>query len=329
MVRNHRITWTHQSVQDLFEKPFFDLISQAHEIHGRHFDPSRIELCALINIKTGGCPEDCGFCHQSAHFKTGLDREALMDVESVVQKAKKLKHLGVQRCCLGAAWRTPPKKDFPRVIEMIRHVKAIGFETCVTLGFLDQQQANQLKDAGLDYYNHNIETSPEFYANVVSTHSFQDRLTTVQNVSRAKINVCCGGIVGLGESREDRINFLLALSQIKTLPKSIPINRMIRFDKTPLKDVETLDVFEFIRTIAVTRIMFPQSMVRLSGGRKELSESDQALCFYAGANSIFVGDKLLTAQNQSFDSDMFLMKRLNLKPVRPVYLTGETDVSSA
>ncbi|MBI2707728.1 MAG: biotin synthase BioB [Proteobacteria bacterium] len=311
--------WAQKSVTALFEKPFFDLLSQAHKVHCQNFNQNQIELCALINIKTGACPEDCNFCNQSAHFKTGLKRESLMDLEKVIEKATALKELGVKRCCLGAAWRSPPKKDFPRVLEMIKGVKNLGFETCVTLGFLDTEQAKQLKDAGLDYYNHNIEASPEFYPSIVSTHTFQDRVETVEIVAENNIHVCCGGIFGLGETRKDRISFFLALSSLKSPPKSIPINRMIRFSQTPLQDVDILDMFEFVRTIAVARILFPQSRVRLSGGRKELSESDQALCFYAGANSIFVGDTLLTAENKNFKSDLSLMKRLGIQPIHTDY----------
>lgn len=310
---------TISDILHLFDKPFFELISEAHKIHSAHFQKQEIELCALINIKTGACPEDCGFCNQSAHFKTGLKREALMDLEAVLKKAQDLKKLGVKRLCLGAAWRSPPKKDFPKVIEMIKAIRNMEFETCVTLGFLDDEQAQDLKVAGLDYYNHNIETSPDYYSEIVTTHSFQQRIDTVNTVANAGIKVCCGGIVGLGENLKDRAQFLLELRKLPTAPRSIPINRMIHFDKTPLGQIDKMDIFEFVKTIAVARILFPESMIRLSGGRLELSESDHALCFYAGANSIFVGDSLLTADNKSFMSDLSLMKQLDLKPIRPTY----------
>ncbi|MBS0272036.1 MAG: biotin synthase BioB [Proteobacteria bacterium] len=312
--------WNKKLIAELFKKPFFDLLKQAHDVHHQNFNHNQIELCALINIKTGACPEDCGFCNQSAHFKTGLKKESLMSLEDVVEKAKKLKNMGVQRCCLGAAWRTPPKKEFPKILEMVTEIKKLGFETCFTLGFLDKEQAEQLKNAGLDYYNHNIETSPEFYASVVSTHTFQDRIDTVETVAKADIKVCCGGLFGMGETREDRISFFLSLINLKSPPESIPINRMIRFPKTPLQDVKVLHMFEYIRTIAVARILFPKSRVRLAGGRIELSESDQALCFYAGANSIHVGDVLLTSQNKSYVSDLLLMKELGIQPIQPKYL---------
>lgn len=314
--------WSQESVSSLFDKPFFDLLTQAHTIHRQNFNHNEIELCALINIKTGGCPEDCGFCNQSAHFKTGLKKEALMPLDEVIEKAQKLKDMGVQRCCLGAAWRRPSKKDLPLVIEMVKELKKLGFETCVTLGFLENEQAQELKAAGLDYYNHNIESSPEFYPSIVSTHTFQDRINTVEVVAENDIKVCCGGIVGLGETREDRINFFLALLSLKNPPLSIPINRMIHFSKVPLQDVESLDIFEFVRMIAIARILFPQSKVRLTGGRKELSDAEQALCFYAGANSIHVGDILLTSENKTFNSDVSLMKRLNINPILPDYMSA-------
>jgi biotin synthase len=311
--------WNQKSVTALFEKPFFDLLHQAHDLHRRNFNPNQIELCALINIKTGACPEDCGFCNQSAHFKTGLKKEPLLPLEKVIEKAKKLKDMGVQRCCLGAAWRTPPKKEFPQVLEMVREIKKLGFETCFTLGFLDKNQAEQLKNAGLDYYNHNIETSPEFYKSIVSTHTFQDRIETVKTVADANIKVCCGGLFGMGEKREDHISFFLSLINLKNPPESIPINRMIRFSNTPLQDVNILPMLEYIRAVAVARILFPKSKIRLAGGRIELSESDQALCFYAGANSIHVGDTLLTSQNKSYIADLSLMKELGIQPIQPGY----------
>ena len=311
-----------KSITELFEKPFFDLLAQAHNTHRQNFNHNEIELCALINIKTGGCPEDCGFCNQSAHFKTGLKKESLMPLEKVIEKAKKLKDIGVQRCCLGAAWRRPSKRDLPMVVKMVKELKKLGFETCVTLGFLDNEQAQELKTAGLDYYNHNIESSPEFYPSIVSTHTFEDRINTVEVVAENNIKVCCGGIVGLGETREDRIRFFLALKRLKNPPTSIPINRMIHFSQVPLQHVEALDIFEFIRMIAIARILFPQSKVRLTGGRKELSDAEQSLCFYAGANSIHVGDILLTSENKTFNSDVSLMKRLNINPILPEYMSA-------
>lgn len=306
-------TWNVSSVSALFELPLFELVSQAYLLHKQHFDPQDMELCTLSNIKTGKCPEDCAYCPQSAHHNTGLEKEPLMDVAKVIAEAKVAKAQGSKRFCMGAAWRSPPKKDFPKVIEMIKAVKAMGLETCVTLGMLDDEQILALKQAGLDYYNHNVDTSREFYEKIITTRCYDDRINTLKRVANAGVNVCCGGILGMGETQLDRINMLLELYALPTPPKSIPINQLIAIPGTPLADAKALDVFELIKTIAVTRIVFPQSMVRLSAGREHMSDELQAWCFMAGANSIFIGDKLLTADNPSCSHDFTLLKTLGFK----------------
>jgi len=307
------MSWNKETVSELFERPIFDLVSESYRVHKENFDPTEMEFCTLSNIKTGACPEDCGYCSQSAHYDTGLTREKLSDIDSVIAEAKLAKKNGAKRFCMGAAWRSPPKKDLPKVLSMIMAIKEMGLETCATLGLLDEDQAKQLKAAGLDYYNHNLDCSPEFYPSVISTRSFEDRLETIQNVVDAGINVCCGGIMGMGESREDRIQLLLELSKLPQSPQSIPINKLIPIKGTPLEGAEAIDSFEFIRVIAVTRIMFPSSMIRLSAGREEMSEEAQAWCFMAGANSIFIGDKLLTAPNPAQTKDIHLLKKLGIK----------------
>lgn len=306
-------TWSQTSVSRLFDLPFFELIFKAHSIHRVNFDITAIEFCTLSSIKTGTCPEDCAYCTQSGHYKTGLKREKLIDVDSIIEQAKIAKKNGAKRFCMGAAWRSPPKKEFPKVLEMIKAVKELGLEACVTLGMLDKEQARDLKQAGLDFYNHNLDTSPEFYQKIVTTRTYQDRIDTLKNVRDSGINVCCGGIFGMGESREDRIELLLQLNQMPVPPMSIPINQLIPMKGTPLEHAKSLDSFEFVKTVAVTRIMFPKSMVRLSAGREEMTDELQAWCFMAGANSIFYGDKLLTAKNPGQDRDFNLLNRLGLK----------------
>lgn len=305
--------WDTQSVSALYELPFFELIHRAYTIHKEHYDPTDIQFSSLSNIKTGACPEDCTYCTQSAHYQTALKREKLMDVEAVVEQAKAAQKNGAKRFCMGAAWRSPPKKDFPKVLEIVKAVKELGLETCITLGLLEQTHAEELKAAGLDFYNHNLDTSKEYYPEIITTRTFQDRLNTIEKVANAGINVCCGGILGLGETREDRISLLISLSQLPQCPQSIPINKLIPFDGTPLANSEPIDSFEFIRTIAVTRIMFPTARVRLSAGREGMSEETQAWCFMAGANSIFIGDKLLTAPNPDCDKDIQLLKKLGIQ----------------
>jgi biotin synthase len=304
--------WDAEKISRLFELPFMELMFQAQTLHRQHFPKQEMELCTLLNIKTGACPEDCAYCPQSAHFNTGLEREKLWDVKDVIEKAKIAKANGAVRFCMGAAWRSPPKKLLPRVIEMIKEVKALGLETCVTLGMLDAEDAKQLQTAGLDYYNHNLDTSPEYYDKIITTRTYQERIDTLQHVHAAGINVCCGGIIGMGEARSDRIGLLLQISKLTTTPKSIPINRLIPIPGTPLAQVDRIDNLEFIRTIAATRLVAPTAMIRLSAGREDMSDEMQTLCFMAGANSIFYGEKLLTAKNHEADADMALLNKLGL-----------------
>lgn len=301
-----------EKIKQLFELPFIDLVYQAHTIHRQHFPLPEMELCTLLNIKTGACPEDCSYCPQSAHYNTDLKNEKLWDLDDVLKKATLAKANGALRFCMGAAWRSPPKKMLPRVIDMIKAVKALGLETCVTLGMLDKDDAQQLKKAGLDYYNHNLDSSPQFYEKIITTRTYQDRLDTLQHVHQADINICCGGIIGMGESRHDRIGLLLQLTLLPVAPKSIPINRLIPIAGTPLAKAGNIDNLEFIRTIAVTRILLPSSRIRLSAGRESMSEETQTLCFMAGANSIFYGEKLLTTKNQDTDVDLALLQKLGL-----------------
>lgn len=307
-----KILWTQEKIALLFELTFFELIEQAYEEHKAHHNPTEIELCVLSSIKTGACPEDCAYCPQSAHYNTNLKREKLIDITLVKLQAKKAKQQGAKRFCMGAAWKNPPKKEFPKVLEMIREVKKMGLETCVTLGMLTDKQAHELKENGLDYYNHNLDTSKNYYNKIISTRQFQERLDTIQHIINADISVCCGGILGMGESREDRVGLLYALSQLPKAPQSIPINKLIRIKGTPLEDATEIDSFEFIRTIAITRIMFPTAMIRLSAGRAEMNDEMQAWCYMAGANSIFVGDKLLTAKNPTQSDDITLFNKLDI-----------------
>jgi biotin synthase len=304
--------WNAEKVAELFELPLMELLFRAQTIHRQHFAPNEVQLATLLSIKTGKCPEDCSYCPQSAHYDTGLEKESLLDVAGVIEDAKLAKANGSTRFCMGAAWRSPPKKDFPKVIEMIKAVKDMGLETCVTLGMLDQDQAAQLNEAGLDYYNHNLDTSPEFYKKIITTRTYEDRLVTLENVRNAGINVCCGGIVGMGETRQDRIEFLLQLDNLSEAPESVPINRLMAIKGTPMENAEPLDNVEFIRMIGVARIMFPTSYVRLSAGRDTMSEEMHALCFMAGANSMFSGEKLLTAPNPETNKDNQLLNKLGM-----------------
>ena len=300
-------------IQTLFEQPFNDLLFKAHQVHREHFDPNEVQQSALLSIKTGACPEDCAYCPQSVHHASELEREKLMDTEQVVAAAQQAKAEGATRFCMGAAWRTPPTRtQFQTVIDHVKAVKSLGLETCLTLGMLSDEQAQSLKAAGLDYYNHNLDTSPEYYEKIITTRTYQERLDTLQAVHQAGLNTCCGGIVGMGESREDRINFLYTLSQLNPVPESVPINQLVRVPGTPLADTPDLDPIEFIRTIAVARITMPNSRVRLSAGRQSMSDEMQALCFFAGANSIFYGDTLLTTENKHTQQDRALFKTLGL-----------------
>ena len=307
----HDAIWNERSVVSLFERSLFELVQLAYTQHQKYFRKN-IELCTLLSIKTGRCPEDCAYCPQSGHYNTKLKYERLLDIKVVVEKAKIAKSNGARRFCMGAAWKSPPKKDFPKVLAMIEQVKSLGLETCVTLGMLDKEQASQLKEAGLDYYNHNLDTSPRFYKTIITTRTYQDRINTIEHLVAANIHVCCGGIIGMGESRNDRIQFLLALNRLPVKPKSIPINKLIAIKGTPLQDVSELDRFEFIKTIAVTRLMFHKSMIRLSAGREGMSDEMQAWCYMAGANSIFIGDKLLTVGNANMTDDLSLLNKLGL-----------------
>ncbi len=308
-----RHDWTQEQVEALFALPFNDLLFRAATLHRQNFDPNRVQISRLLSIKTGKCPEDCKYCPQSAHYDTGLAKEDLLEVETVLEAARAAKDSGASRFCMGAAWRGPGK-DFDQVLRMVEGVKALGLETCASLGLLNSEQAHQLKDAGLDYYNHNIDTSPEHYAEVITTRSFDDRLTTLDHVREAGMKVCCGGIVGMGEKQDDRARMLQSLANMARHPESVPINLLIKIPGTPLEGVEDTDSFDFIRTIAVARILMPASYVRLSAGRQAMSDEMQALCFFAGANSMFCGERLLTAGNPSPHADRSLFGRLGLKP---------------
>ncbi|MEB4590604.1 biotin synthase BioB [Candidatus Thiothrix sp. Deng01] len=308
-----RHDWRIEEVNALLAMPFSDLMFRAHQAHRANFPVNQVQVSTLLSIKTGACPEDCGYCSQSAKHDTSLERERLLPLQEVIDSAKAAREHGATRFCMGAAWRNPTDKNLERVIEMVQAVKDLGMETCVTLGMLTDQQAQRLKGAGLDYYNHNLDTSPEFYGNVISTRTYQDRLDTLESVRNAGINVCSGGILGMGETRYDRARLLQQLANMKFHPESVPINDLVRIEGTPLSSAEKLDPFEFIRTVAAARIMMPKSYVRLSAGRTEMSDEMQAWCFFAGANSIFYGDKLLTAENPEESHDQQLFARLGIE----------------
>ena len=304
--------WPAASVQALYELPFLGLLFRAQSVHREHFDHNQIQLSTLLSIKTGGCPEDCAYCPQSASFDTGVEASKLMPLAEVVQAAQAAKAQGATRFCMGAAWRSPKARDIERVSEMVREVRALGLETCMTLGMLDAPQAHALKDAGLDYYNHNLDSDPGFYGSIISTRTYQDRLDTLGHVRDAGINVCCGGIVGMGETRAQRAGLIAQLANLEPYPESVPINNLVQVPGTPLAGTEPLDPFEFVRTIAVARITMPRAMVRLSAGREQMDEALQALCFAAGANSIFYGDRLLTTSNPQAARDRALLERLGM-----------------
>jgi biotin synthase len=307
--------WSVSQIDALFALPFNDLLYRAQQVHREHFDANAIQRSTLLSIKTGGCSEDCGYCSQAARYQTGLERDELLPLDEVLSAARAAKDSGASRFCMGAAWRGPKQKDLEQVIEMVREVKSLGLETCVTLGMLKEGQAEQLKDAGLDYYNHNIDTAPEFYGKVIGTHSQNDRFDTLDKVRGAGVNVCCGGIIGMGESRRMRAALIAELANMEPPPESVPINHLVQVEGTPLADAAPLDPFEFVRTIACARITMPTSYVRLSAGRQEMSDELQALCFLAGANSMFYGDKLLTTGNPETDRDRGLLDRLGMKTV--------------
>jgi biotin synthase len=310
-----RHDWTREQVRALFAAPFPDLMFRAAQVHRENFDSSEVQISTLLSIKTGGCPEDCAYCPQSAKFDTGVKAEKLMDLDAVLAEARAAKAGGASRFCMGAAWRSPKDRDLEKVCEMVEGVKALGMETCVTLGMLTGDQARRLKDCGLDYYNHNLDTSPEYYGEIITTRVYQDRLDTLEHVREAGMHVCCGGIVGMGEGLEDRIGMIATLASLPAHPESVPINMLVRVEGTPLAGTATLDPLDFVRTIAVARICMPASVVRLSAGREDMSEETQALCFLAGANSIFYGPKLLTTPNPGRDRDMALLDKLGMRPM--------------
>ncbi len=327
-----RNDWTRAEIAALFDLPFDELVYRAATVHREHHAAGEIQLCTLLSIKTGGCPEDCGYCSQSVHADTGLKATKLMDAREVLQKAAQAKDAGSQRFCMGAAWRNPKDRDMPAIVEIVKGVSAMGMETCMTLGMLSPKQADMLAEAGLDYYNHNIDTSPERYNEIITTRTFEERLDTLTEVRRAGINVCSGGIVGMGETRSDRVGFIHALATLPRHPESVPVNALVPIKGTvlgdmladtptedrlgdPTKRISKIDDIEFVRTIAVARITMPKSMVRLSAGRESMSEATQALCFMAGANSIFTGDKLLTAGNAGDDADAAMLAKLGLRPM--------------
>ena len=312
-----RNDWSREEIQALYQQPLMDLVFQAQQVHREHFTANTVQVSTLLSIKTGKCPEDCKYCSQSAHYDSKLEAEKRIAIDKVIQEAKQALASGSSRFCMGAAWRNPHERDMPYVLKMVREVKALGLETCMTLGMLNGSQAERLKDAGLDYYNHNLDTSREYYSHIISTRSFDDRLDTLDHVRQAGMKVCSGGIVGLGESRDDRIGLLYELATLAIHPESVPVNMLVPIEGTPMADVEKLDVIEWIRTIAVARLLMPKSYIRLSAGRESLSDSDQALAFMAGANSIFSGEKLLTTPNTSQSRDQQLFAKLGLVAEQP------------
>lgn len=323
------MTYRLADVETLFALPFNDLLFRAHSLHRQHFDPNAVQVSTLLSIKTGNCSEDCSYCSQSARYNTGIENEALMPLHEVVASARAAKERGATRFCMGAAWRGPKEKDLQPVLEMVRAVKALGLETCTTLGMLKAGQAEQLRDAGLDYYNHNLDTAPEYYGEIISTHGYGDRLDTLEKVRDAGVKVCCGGIVGLGESRRARAGLIAQLAALNPAPESVPINLLVRIPGTPLSDLPALEPIEFVRTIAVARICMPTSLVRLSAGRQEMPDYLQALCFFAGANSIFYGDKLLTTPNPDTDTDQQLFATLGLRSMSIEDLTKSQEAPRA
>jgi len=313
VVRSNTQRWSVADVAALFELPFNELMFRAQTVHREHFDPSEVQLSSLLSIKTGGCPEDCGYCPQSVHFDTGVEASKLMQIDAVLDAARRAKEAGATRFCMGAAWRGPKDRDIESVAALISGVKSLGMEACATLGMLGEGHAEQLRDAGLDYYNHNIDSAPDKYADIITTRKFEDRLDTLDKVRNAGVKVCCGGIVGMGESRDQRAALIATLANMDPYPESVPINHLVPVEGTPLADQEALDPFEFVRTIAAARITMPQAMVRLSAGRQQLGEAVQALCFLAGANSMFYGDKLLTTGNPDAQADQSLMAKLGMR----------------
>lgn len=317
-----RHDWSRDEVAALFALPFNDLLHRAHGVHREHHDPNAVQVSTLLSIKTGGCPEDCAYCPQAQRYDTGLLPQKLLEVDEVLARARAARDAGASRFCMGAAWRGPKDRDIPKVAAIVSAVKGLGLETCATLGLLGDGHAQQLKDAGLDYYNHNIDTAPEFYGEIIHTREYQDRLTTLEQVRDAGLKTCCGGIVGMGETREQRAGLLQALANLPEHPHSVPINQLVPVPGTPLANAEPLDPFEFVRTIAVARILMPLSIVRLSAGRQQMDDAVQALCFFAGAGSIFYGEKLLTTGNPDVEADRALFRRLDLHPMEVVENAG-------
>jgi len=317
-----RHDWQLAEIEALFDLPFMDLLARAHAVHAANHDPNAVQVSTLLSIKTGGCPEDCAYCPQAQRYHTGIEAQKLMDIDAVLERARAAKAAGASRFCMGAAWRGPKDRDIPKVAEMIREVKALGMETCATLGLLGEGHAQQLKNAGLDYYNHNIDTSPEYYGEIIHTREFEDRLDTLQDIRAAGLKTCCGGIVGMGETRTQRAGLLQALANLPEHPQSVPINQLVPVPGTPLADADRIDPFEFVRTIAVARIVMPKSIVRLSAGRQQMSDEMQALCFFAGAGSIFMGEKLLTTGNPDVEHDHALFHHLDL---HAMHVDAEAD----
>lgn len=311
-----RHDWKKEEVMALFAMPFNDLLFRAHSVHRQNFAPNEVQISTLLSIKTGGCAEDCAYCPQSSHYNAGVKAEKLMQKDAILAEAQKAKSAGASRFCMGAAWRSPKDKDIDTISDIIKDVKTLGMETCVTLGMLTCEQANKLKESGLDYYNHNLDTSENFYGEIITTRTYQDRLDTLSHVRNAGMNVCCGGIVGMGEDIEDRADLLITLANMPKHPESVPINMLVQVKGTKLDGVKSVDAFDFIRTIAASRIIMPKSFVRLSAGREEMNEQTQALCFFAGANSIFYGEKLLTTANPAADRDKELFAKLGLEPLQ-------------
>ncbi|CAM3352321.1 biotin synthase BioB [Paracoccus nototheniae] len=313
---DRREIWTAETARQVFDLPLMDLLFRAQTVHRRHFDPNRVQLSRLLSIKTGGCPEDCSYCSQSSRHASGLSASKLLEVERVLAEARRARDAGATRYCMGAAWRSPKDRDMPQILAMVEGVKALGMETCMTLGMLDRHQSRQLAEAGLDYYNHNIDTSEAYYGNVITTRSFADRLDTLEQVRQAGIKVCSGGILGLGEGTQDRVDMLVTLANLSEPPESVPVNMLIPVEGTPLQDAAPVDPIDFVRMIATARIMMPHSHVRLSAGRTAMSDEMQAMCFFAGANSIFVGDTLLTKDNPGEEADLRLFAKLGIQPMQ-------------
>jgi len=324
-----RHDWTLDEARTLLGMPFNDLLFRAQTVHRQYFDPNEVQISTLLSIKTGACPEDCKYCPQSGHYNTGLAKEKLLEVEKVIAEARNAKDKGASRFCMGAAWRSPTAKDLPYVLDMVREVKSLGLETCMTLGMLSGEQAGALAEAGLDYYNHNLDTSAEYYSQIITTRTYADRLQTLAHVRDAGMKVCCGGIMGMGESNDDRAGLLVQLANLPHHPESVPINMLVKVEGTPLANEADLEPFDFIRTLAVARIMMPESHVRLSAGREDMNEQMQALCFLAGANSIFYGEKLLTTANPEADQDRQLFKKLGIRPEHREQAHSETGEATA